>query len=697
MNSVAFIDYGTETLALCAAPPNWRDPIKLSVGLPGDVTQSLLKTESRRRFATSNRYTLEHLFETDNAADSTDLRKWLERLKIETVAVPLWTDGVILAADIDPNDTNLLIDGELPVRSGAEWLIVSDDGRTFEIVVVTGLTDLAITLGAPGVEFFWPAGTMMYPLMFGRLDDQRSQFDSPSDETLSGTLKFLENSPFARKLTTRFMPAQLAGSHVPGFETYKLWTLEPDWSDGPRDWSESDVLRKKIPATIAREEQQYQYQNWNRSGQDVPFTLAGRDQIAQAEFFFNERGGTALPFFIPSFLGDLRLAADAASGATTFEIEDSRYEVASYDDKPSNAFLCFIDDTGIYPMRIDLVDATTITPAIPLAKDFKAAGTQVCFLKLARFVDPSIDWEYPTDNVARARLKFIEVPDEYVTPAPVLPPPAYLFHFTEKTPVPNEWYFTSYEQSIVYGGKTYLPAPFSFDRYKAARDLTDPFTLSSWGGSFAGNPLNQFIPFVLNATMTLTVVRVNRDNPDDLTARILYYGDVMNLDTTGPDWTANLQPFGRRLEMKFPRFNYQIPDNFSQFTPPTQLDPNLYQSVGMIATLSGFTVTLSGLGTQSGWYNNGTLTTGTGANFERRAILTSSGVGTVQTLTIDRPLIRAVIGQAVTLLPGYDQTREQCESKFFNERCFGGHPFMPDTNQILSSNDIKTPSGGKKG
>ncbi len=309
--------------------------------------------------------------------------------------------------------------------------------------------------------------------------------------------------------------------------------------------------------------------------------------MALVEYFFNDRGGTTKSFFMPTWRGDLRLAADIASGATTFEIEPSRYEIASYDEQPWNAFLCLVDDTGVYPQRIVEVNTTTIKPQVALGKGFTAATTQVCFLQLVRFAEPTLKWEYTSDGLARVKLKVIEVPDEYLVANPVLlSPPAYLFQFTEKTPTPNNWRFTNYETSLTYGGKTYSPAPFSFERYKAASDLSDELALKSWGGDFTGNPLNQFLPFTLNATMSLTITRVNADNPDDGKARILFYGDVMGLDTTGTDWRAAVKFFGRRLDQKFPRFLYQTQDNYTQFSPPTQLSATAFKTTGLITNLA---------------------------------------------------------------------------------------------------------------
>jgi hypothetical protein len=699
MRSVDFISYAGDTLALFAPPCDWSAPMKLTVTLPSDATPSILKNESRRVFATSQRYDMEFKVTTDNAADSNDIRAWINRLKVETVAVPLYMDEIQLAAPVNPGDVSLAISGELPARYGAEWIILADDGSAFEIVIVTSLSPSTATIGTPGTEFAWPGGTALYPLAFGYLAEL-PVLDLISDEAFSATFKFHENSAFARQLSPRFLPPDLVGSHVPDFALFKLWTLEPDFVE-LHDWTESDILYHRIPPTISRQEQAYAYQNWNRRGLEMQFTCQSRDEIAAVEYFLNDRQGIAQPFFIPTHRGDLRLAADVAKGAATFQIEESRYEIASYDSQPWNAFLCFIDlldgqPSDPFPQRITNVNETTIKPQVPVGEDHSAADTIVSFLMLVRFLEPVIEWEYDADNLAKVRIKFIELPSEYTTPAPVISPPAYLYRFTEQTPTPNEFFFTSYETARTYSGKTYLPAPFSHDKITAKKDLTDDVTLTSWGGSFVGNPLAKWLPFTLNAIMTLTITRVNSSNPGDGKARVLFFGDIMSVDMTGPDWTAQIKFFGRRLDRNFPRFDFQQPDNFTIFTAPTQLADTTFKKTGTIASMSGFTVTASPINFATDWFSNGRLETGTGANFERRSILKSTAAGSLQTLTLDRPLIFAVVGQAVTIWPGYDQTRDQCQIKFNNNVNFGGHPYMPLTNPTIKTIDIQTPTGGKK-
>lgn len=95
-----FITLNGETIALCLAAPNWEQPIVVELTLPATVERSLSADESRRVFASSVRYELEYKALFPTAADSTDFRVWLNRLKGELVAVPMWTDQVELSCEV---------------------------------------------------------------------------------------------------------------------------------------------------------------------------------------------------------------------------------------------------------------------------------------------------------------------------------------------------------------------------------------------------------------------------------------------------------------------------------------------------------------------------------------------------------------------------------------------------------------------
>jgi hypothetical protein len=131
------ITFSGSEFGLLMAQPNWDTEVKITLTLPTDVEkQPITFAESRRNFAASSRYTMEWTSYLSNAADATELRIFLTRVRGESIIVPLWPDGceIQTAATAGATSITLL---DLPVRSGATWIIANDDFSVWELVVIS--------------------------------------------------------------------------------------------------------------------------------------------------------------------------------------------------------------------------------------------------------------------------------------------------------------------------------------------------------------------------------------------------------------------------------------------------------------------------------------------------------------------------------------------------------------------------------
>lgn len=702
---LVFTNYhATDDLAVLLPRANWSTPPKLTTEFPfTDIERAILGNETRRCYGLTEKHTLEVtstiIF---NDFDATALRQGLNRLKDELVGVPIWTDFLRTTSALTTTGTSVNFSGAPPPRAGARWLFVSADGESFELVTVTvvGLTSLTF---AARTGSAWPAGSYIYPMLFGRFQD-RPNIEAIGPSSINAPMTIVEDSDITEKISPTSagsIDIATVGSHIADFSHYLLWTLPPVAEPRWIDTDEADILYAQLG--FSRQEQSYAQQNWNRRGLEMEFDCLSRAQIAHIENFFAGRLGPVRHFFIPTFRNDLKLAADITAGAGTFTIAPSRYEDAAYDDPPGNAFLAFVDSTGVYPQRITSVASTTLTTESAIGENHKAATTRTCFLMLARFAGTKLEWEYITPSRARVKIKFLELPDEYVAPVTDSTPQAYLFDFTETLPntTVNRYRFTNCDSQLVFASNTYLVAPFSLGERDVGLELDDKSELKSWG-LFSGSPLNRFLPYNLNASLMCTVTRVNAQSPNDGSARVLFYGQVTVIAVDGREWTATLRdPVAVLLDRNYPRPLYQTQDNVDVYQQPTSIDPNDFKSTGAIATLSvggnSMQITVTGVGGEAtDWFSSGWLQTGTGGNQELRSILKNTLASGIQTLTLDRPLIFAIVGQSIDLFAGYDGSREQRDTKFSDNVGFEGMPFMPDTNPSIAAADIKTPSGGKK-
>lgn len=711
-----FLEYNSAPLALCLAPPNWAQPIKIEIQAPvTDVTTALSRKETRSAFGVSARYSLEYTIDTADARQSTDLRLWLNRLRTEQlVAVPMWTDGVELSSPVNAGATVLAKTTINPVQSGAEWIILSAGASVYELVVVSGLTSGAITLAGSGATLNWPAGTMMFPLLFGRLLE-RPKFTADTDELASGTIKFGENSPYARRLNPYPGEIPVVGPGVPGFSGALLWDIQPDHTE-LIDHTELEALYSAIG--LGREEQSFAHQQFVRRGVQMTFLQGDREGIAKVTRMFVNRRGPALNFMVPDFRGNLRLtqSVPVAGDPTRLPIEASRYTDSNYATEPGHAYIALVDPFSVDPQHVATIDGTGVHLSSAIALFHDASSTKVSALLLARFAETELTWSYDTDGIATARIKFIEVPDEYSLGAAANPPErAKLYKFTEFVDVPVvRGYYTSYEQALTWSGSVWQPAPFGHKALTGDTKLGDKVDLETWdfsqiAGVIAANPVRRILDGTLEGIMWCDIVEVNALAPDDASAFIEIAGEVVKLDTTGKEWKCSLDPFGRFLDGPLPRFYRQKVCNVPLFSPkcaygrPTMRED--FKSVGTIVAKTPTSVDLAPVAGQPDptakaadyFAGGGWLEGGTGLTFERRTIKRSEVIGGNLRLTFGRALLWPAIGDTLRLWPGCNGSIETCQNVFDNRSNGRMHPQIPVKNPSANIGEMQQSSGGKKG
>jgi hypothetical protein len=692
--------YGAQAGLLCAQP-NWETEVTISLELPTDIAKEAITfTESRRAFAQSARYTMKWRAYVANAQDATELRIFLTRIRGESLLVPCWPDMCEIQTALIPGRTQIhLVD--TPVRSGAAWIIANDDFSAWEIIAVSAInyTTGVVTI-VPGVRQSWPAGTMMYPLIAGRLSD-RPKPESITDECCEVDLLLKENSDFSMRLSTPAGALPVVGAHIQSFQATPLFDLQPNHAR-PIDWTEQpDILYQDIG--FLRTEQQRVYDHRNARGVELEFAESNRANIVRTERFWRTQRGPVLRFMIPTWRGDMRLLEDTPvpGHPTWINVESTEFANPGREAQPGDPFIALISlQNVIDPYQISqavhLTGSARLIVTTPVGTHNK--NTIISHLYLARFSDSKLEWTYTTPYVAATRIKFVELPHEYAHPPAPLPEPAYLFIFTESGVRVDR--FTSYENTIhvqsgTYAG-TYTPAPFSFDTLKTGLKL-DQEQLNLKSFKFTGNPLNKMWPFALDGMLKLEVVEIDIAHPNAGASR--FFGDVWSIDA---DYKAVAIAFGNLFDRKFPRFLMSVTDNYTQFSAPTQLNANAFRIAGTFVTPDHTSQTVvvvssAGHGKAADYFAGGWLETGAGVNFERRGILHSEPTAPNKvTLHVDRPLLKALNSANVNLYPGYDGSIDQCETKFSNRINFGGHPYIPNVNPAVKAMKPKNVQGGKK-
>jgi len=695
------ITYNLEPIGLIVAQPNWSSTVTVTLDLPTDIAKEPITfTESRRAFAQSSRYTMKWTSYLSNAADAAELRIFLTRIRGEVLAVPLWPDGCELTNAIVQGATSIAL-REVPVRWGSFWIIANSDFSTWEIVngtLAAFVQNSTFSCGV-GVTKAWPAGTIMYPLMWGRLSD-RPQPESITDETMEVEMTFKERSGFSLRLSTSSQFIPVVGGHIQRFIYTPLFNVQPNFSK-PVDWTEMpDIIYEQVG--FLRYDQQRVYDHRTPRGQEFEFYQATRDDISRIERFWRAMRGPVLRFMVPTWRGDMRLRADTPVPGfpRQISVEDTEFTDPVREAQPGDPYIALIDqNNAIDPYSLSgtfeppAANQSYLT-ATANVNAHTAATTILSHLLLARFQEATLEWEYTTPYLATTKLKFVELPHEYENPPAALPEPAYLFCFIEAGVQIS--YFTSYENTITiptgtWAG-TWVPAPFSFDKIKTGLKL-DQETLEFKSFKFDGNPLNKLWPFALDGLLTLFVVEVDAQRPLSSTAKVRFYGDVWSVDS---DYKAKAIAFGNLFDRKFPRFLLMTSDNYIQFSDATHLPADAFKITGTVTATGGQVITVSGAaaGKPADYFAGGwmELASGFGPNFERRGILHNSG----PTFHIDRPLLKISGQPAYSFFPGYDGSIDQCDTKFNNRINYGGHAYIPNVNPTIKAMKPKQVSGGKK-
>lgn len=702
-----FVDYNGETIALILAQPNWATPPRVTDTLPfTSLDKAISGREKRQAFGTSNRYLFEFSPRFATADKSTEFRIGLNRLTEETVAVPLWTDGVQLSgAHVVVGDTTLSKTSLMPARFGSEWIIVSPEPAAwnnwaYEIVVVTSVNAGTIILDS-GITLNWPSGTFMYPLLFGRLEE-RPSMESITPQTVRGGLSIRENSSYARRINPQAVTLSTVGANIAAFSATPLWDTEPEWSQ-QLDTTEIEIAYEQLGFT--REEQSYTAQQTVRRGLEMGFVCKTRDAIAKIERLFNDRRGPVKPFMVPTYRADLIPTADVPIGGATdhIHIASSEYSDPDRPPHPGDGFMAFIDPAGATPDPVKITDVagTDLTTAVAIATTHLAATTRLSFLLLARFAEPQIAWEYQTPSRARVRIKFLEVADEYVTPN-TESEPAFLYKFTEILPTLQAHFFTSYENSIDWDGSTWNPAPFSHGSIKSGYKLDrEEVELTSWGGNFPTNPLAKFFPYSLEGDLFLDIVRVNAANPDDGSAKIIFAGIITKPDFTGKNWKVTARWLGNLLDRNVPRFFFQKTCGTALYSAKCGVNADAYKVTATIDAIDEEAVDLGdGGGFAENYFAGGYIRTNDLASpdFERRAILHSESLGGGVRLVLDRPFGPAVdLGNKMVVFPGCNYSLQMCVERFDNLANFRGQAYIPIKNPSANIGELQTATGGKKG
>jgi len=698
--------------------PNWAAPVKAVFRILSDSERGLTGREERVPLSSALRTELSFdlLLHRENASE---FRAALRELGNTPVLCPFWP-----AAAGFHDEKTFYVGGDGSPLAGADgsFYVSGDSNETKTSRLSSGLmlcyepdgSELEVYDAALAPSFSPSASAVKVPLLWGRFKKQPGP-SSITDELSKIKISFEENSPFELALTAAAV-AFADGPQAAG-QTRPVFPLRPNWRAGLR-FGESIVEIDTDDIGFGRETADSYYPHAASRTAAQQFLCPSWADIHTLIRFFSDSVGTVKNFWLPAFVGDCRLTAPTASGSATLQLDNAAGLGAA-------SHLALISPQTVEPHGVDAIGADSVDLTEPTAADFGTGQTLVSPLLLARFVRPHLKITFMTDEVARATVRFVEVPEEYEEldgdDAGSQAETAWLYRFSLYGY--DDWLFTSHERPIIHGADVYAPRHFDHGATRESINLEkNKLTITSryfWHTNTVAlrNPLGYFLPFRLESPMYISILECNPDeNGDIASAETIFSGQVEDAAFNGPIIQAKCRNIGAIFARQIPTLLVQSTCNYAPYGPACGLDSNVWKMSATVVSYDGAheliigQPTFSDPGAPRPWtrvfdhfFAGGKLEAGNGNDFARRGILDSIAHGDNIKLTIRHPLEAAPDG--IFIWAGCDGRSETCrryhvadnpEGKFNNFSRFGAFPHVPSGNPTLAKIVRDHSNEGKK-
>lgn len=314
-----------------------------------DVLRARLGAEQRR----SLRETPRRTFEGDFLLVGPERTFWdlfMNRLAGQEVMIPLYWEAVGLPAGTIALSTDRInfstVRREWPNFTGGLALISGDTALDYEVVEIAGVDDNGIDLAAP-VSRAWRAGTKLYPLRRGVIDDA-GELDHASAAVGTVTAQFRLN------VANPWTPA--TSDPAPVYGGLPVLIAEPNWIE-----TLSVDMSRQIATLDTEVGLTYQTDVLGRflAGQAHRWWMPGREALAIFRDLLYRHRGRAGAFWLPTFKADFRLAAATTSGSNQVTVDNVGF---GYTGGPTSGreYVMIRHTSGvIFRKIVDVIPGTT--------------------------------------------------------------------------------------------------------------------------------------------------------------------------------------------------------------------------------------------------------------------------------------------------------------------------------------------------
>lgn len=192
----------------------------------------------------------------------------------------------------------------------------------------------------------------------------------------------------------------------------------------------------------------------------------------------------------------------------------------------------------------------------------------------------------------------------------------------------------------------------------------------------------KYIDIVPGQMATVSIIRVQRDEPTPFTQALIYKGFVQSVKfpNDGQNAVIALRSVESSSSRPIPRFTYQGQCNNFLYDTSCGVNQDLFKFTGTVSAVSGNTITIPGVsGQPNGYYNAGYVKPAGIQDF--RMVLDHTG----DVLTLLLPFGTAITGTNVDVFAGCNHDiNGHCYTRFSNVDRYAGFPWVPTTNPFES-------------
>ena len=256
--------------------------------------------------------------------------------------------------------------------------------------------------------------------------------------------------------------------------------------------------------------------------------------------------------------------------------------------------------------------------------------------------------------------------------------PVELFKFSRGV---ANWYYTSSDIDIDFGGNTYLAEPIQRSKIVSTQEIGK--TTLKINMSIRNVFANQFIE---QSPTDIIRVEITRFHTNELDPATTFRGRLVNVEFAENEIVLTCQPSLSSLRRPGLRKLYQTACPHVLYGAPCSLSRNTFAVETILTAVNGLVLSSGDFNISidptydATWFSGGFIELNQGGLINRRFITDHDNASGA--ITINLPLSGAVVGASVTAFPGCDHSPATCHEKFNNILNYGGFPYIPQKNPM---------------